>query len=127
MAANRLAILTLALLAACGGDRGASMAADSLSRDLQRLPVDSSAMLSDQAGGHAGGRRPAAPAGGQAEGEAQAQARSRPPRPRRSRSVAARAAGDDDGPRDQLEDGQARRDRDRRPSRATSRTPPGAW
>jgi hypothetical protein len=49
MAANRLAILTLALLAACGGDRGASMAADSLSRDLQRLPVDSSATFSDQA------------------------------------------------------------------------------
>ena len=49
MAANRLAILTLALLAACGGDRSASMAADSLSRDLQRLPVDSSAMFSDQA------------------------------------------------------------------------------
>jgi hypothetical protein len=50
MAANRLAILTLAVLAACGGDRGARMAADSLSRDLQRLPVDSSAILNDQAG-----------------------------------------------------------------------------
>lgn len=49
MAANRLAILTLALLAACGGDRDASMAADSLSRDLQRLPVDSSATFNDQA------------------------------------------------------------------------------
>lgn len=49
MAANRLAVLTLALLAACGGDRSASMAADSLSRDLQRLPVDSSATFSDQA------------------------------------------------------------------------------
>jgi hypothetical protein len=49
MAAKRLAVLTLALLAACGGDRAASMAADSLSRDLQRLPVDSSAVLSDQA------------------------------------------------------------------------------
>jgi len=49
MAANRLAILTLAVLAGCGGDRAASMAADSLSRDLQRLPVDSSALLSDQA------------------------------------------------------------------------------
>jgi hypothetical protein len=49
MAAKRLAILTLALMAGCGGDRGASMAADSLSRDLQRLPVDSSATLSDQA------------------------------------------------------------------------------
>jgi hypothetical protein len=50
MVVNRLAILTLAVLAGCGGDRGASMAADSLSRDLQRLPVDSSATLSDQAG-----------------------------------------------------------------------------
>jgi hypothetical protein len=49
MAAKRLAILTLALLAGCGGDRAASMAADSLSRDLQRLPVDSSAVLNDQA------------------------------------------------------------------------------
>ena len=49
MAAKRLAILTLAVRAGCGGDRGASMAADSLSRDLQRLPVDSSASLSDQA------------------------------------------------------------------------------
>jgi len=49
MAANRLAILTLAVLAGCGGDRAASMAADSLSRDLQRVPVDSSATLSDQA------------------------------------------------------------------------------
>jgi hypothetical protein len=49
MAAKRLALLTLALVAACGGDRAASMAADSLSRDLQRLPVDSSATLNDQA------------------------------------------------------------------------------
>ena len=49
MSANRLEILTLAVLAGCGGDRAASMAADSLSRDLQRLPVDSSALLSDQA------------------------------------------------------------------------------
>ena len=49
MAAKRLAILTLALMAGCGGDRAASMAADSLSRDLQRLPVDSSATLNDRA------------------------------------------------------------------------------
>src|SRR5215207_5635811 len=49
MSANRLAFLTLALLAGCGGDRAASMAADSLSRDLQRIPVDSSALLNDQA------------------------------------------------------------------------------
>ncbi len=50
MVTKRLAVLTLAVLAGCGGDRGASMAADSLSRDLQRLPVDSSAVLSDQSG-----------------------------------------------------------------------------
>ena len=50
MAAKRLAILALALAAGCGGDHGAQLAADSLSRDLQRLPVDSSAVLSDQAG-----------------------------------------------------------------------------
>jgi len=49
MAVKRLAVLTLAVLAGCGGDRAASMAADSLSRDLQRLPVDSSAVLNDQA------------------------------------------------------------------------------
>ncbi|HEX3274413.1 MAG TPA: hypothetical protein VHR43_06130 [Gemmatimonadales bacterium] len=60
MAPNRLAILTLAVLAGCGGDRGTTMAADSLSRDLQRLPVDSSATLSDQAG--ATPVMPAAPA-----------------------------------------------------------------
>jgi hypothetical protein len=62
MAANRLAILALAVLAACGGDRNASMAADSLSRDLQRLPVDSSATLSDQAGATPVHSAPAAPA-----------------------------------------------------------------
>jgi hypothetical protein len=50
MAAKRLAILALALAAGCGGDHSAQMAADSLSRDLQRVPVDSSAILSDQAG-----------------------------------------------------------------------------
>ncbi len=48
MATNRLALITLAVLAGCGGDHGSSIAADSLSRDLQRLPVDSSATLSDQ-------------------------------------------------------------------------------
>jgi len=48
MATKRLALLTLAVLAGCGGDHGSSIAADSLSRDLQRLPVDSSAALNDQ-------------------------------------------------------------------------------
>jgi hypothetical protein len=48
MSAKRLAMLTLTILAGCGGDRGASLAADSLSRDLQRVPADSSAELNDR-------------------------------------------------------------------------------
>jgi hypothetical protein len=36
------------MLAGCGGGSGDHAAADSLSRDLQRLPVDSSAVLADQ-------------------------------------------------------------------------------
>jgi len=48
MASNRLAILTLAVLAGCGGERGSSEAANDLSRDLQRVPVDSSATLGDR-------------------------------------------------------------------------------
>ncbi len=51
MAAKRLAILTLAVVAGCGGQGGESTVADSLSRDLQRLPVDSSAVLNDRVGG----------------------------------------------------------------------------
>jgi hypothetical protein len=47
MAAKRLALLTLAILSGCGGGAGDQAAADSLSRDLQRLPVDSSAILDD--------------------------------------------------------------------------------
>jgi hypothetical protein len=48
MSAKRLAVLTLTILAGCGGERGTSLAADSLSRDLQRVPVDSSAELNDR-------------------------------------------------------------------------------
>lgn len=47
MASNRLAFLTLAVLAGCGGERGSSEAANELSRDLQRVPLDSSATLGD--------------------------------------------------------------------------------
>jgi hypothetical protein len=48
MAAKRLSLLTLAILSGCGGGGGDRAAADSLSRDLQRLPVDSSSTLNDQ-------------------------------------------------------------------------------
>ncbi|HUF34672.1 MAG TPA: hypothetical protein VMN37_01920 [Gemmatimonadales bacterium] len=48
MAAKHLSLLTLAVLAGCGGGSGADRAAaDSLTRDLQLLPVDSSAVLDD--------------------------------------------------------------------------------
>jgi hypothetical protein len=49
MAAKRLAILAVTLLAACGGEGRQSIAADSLSRDLQLAPADSSAELGDYA------------------------------------------------------------------------------
>jgi hypothetical protein len=49
MAAKRLAILAVTLLAACGGEGRDSIAADSLSRDLQLAPADSSAELGDYA------------------------------------------------------------------------------
>ncbi len=48
MASNRLAILTLAALLGCSGEHGSNEAANELSRDLQRVPVDSSATLADR-------------------------------------------------------------------------------
>ena len=62
MAAKRLTVLALALVAGCGGDRNASMAADSLSRDLQRLEVDSAVVLNDQAAATPVAAPPARPA-----------------------------------------------------------------
>ena len=47
MAAKRLSLLALAILSGCGGGGGDRAAADSLSRDLQMVPVDSSAPLDD--------------------------------------------------------------------------------
>ena len=49
MAGNRLVLLTLALLAGCGGDKGKSSLIDESDRDLQRPGVDASAPLNDQA------------------------------------------------------------------------------
>ena len=49
MSRTMIAALTLAALAACGqGDRGETATADSLSRDLQLAPVDTSAELNDR-------------------------------------------------------------------------------
>src|SRR5687768_861196 len=49
MSRMMIAALTLAAVAACGrGDRGDTAAADSLSRDLQLAPVDTSAELNDR-------------------------------------------------------------------------------
>jgi hypothetical protein len=47
MAGNRLVLLTLALLAGCGGDKGGSSLADDSDRDLQRPSVDANAPLND--------------------------------------------------------------------------------
>ena len=98
MSRTMLAALTLLAVAACGrGDKREVASADSLSRDLQLAPVDTTAALNDRPSadtadgraGHAGPR-----AGAQAGAEAQAQAdaapapapagsggRSRPPAP----------------------------------------------
>jgi hypothetical protein len=48
MASNRLVILALAALAGCGGESAGGEAAKDLTRDLQRVPVDSSATLADR-------------------------------------------------------------------------------
>ena len=48
MAANRLAIMTLALLAACGSQPDGRAAGDDSSRDLQRPAVDASAPMGDR-------------------------------------------------------------------------------
>jgi hypothetical protein len=55
MAGNRLVLLTLALLAGCGGKGDDAAAGDDSTRDLQRPAVDASAPLND---------RPAKPAAG---------------------------------------------------------------
>jgi uncharacterized protein YfiM (DUF2279 family) len=48
MAGNRLALLALALLAACGGDSAGDKLASDQDRDLQRPAVDASAPLDDR-------------------------------------------------------------------------------
>ena len=48
MAGNRMVLLTLALLAGCGGDKDGAAAGDDSARDLQRPAVDASAPLNDR-------------------------------------------------------------------------------
>jgi hypothetical protein len=62
MSRMMIAALTLAAVAACGrGDKGDTAAADSLSRDLQLAPVDTSAELNDRPTATAEPRTPAKP------------------------------------------------------------------
>ena len=60
MAAKRLSLFAVTLLAACVGESPDKMAADSLTRDLQRIPADSSAVLDDRPEAPAAPARPAA-------------------------------------------------------------------
>lgn len=48
MVRNRLVLLTLALLAGCGGERGDAAARDGSPRDLQRPAVDASSPMNDR-------------------------------------------------------------------------------
>ena len=94
---SMLAALTLLAVAACGrGDKRDVASADSLSRDLQLAPVDTTAPLNDRPsadtarrGGTAPAPAPGPPqAGGQAEAQAQAQAQAAAPAPTPRRPVA---------------------------------------
>jgi hypothetical protein len=87
MSRTMIAVLTLAAVAACGGgDRRDTAAADSLSRDLQLAPVDTTAELND---------RPTAsvpaPAAGTPAKPIRPAATSRPASPSPSASTPARA------------------------------------
>jgi hypothetical protein len=62
MSRTMIAVLTLAAVAACGqGDRRDAAAADSLSRDLQLAPVDTTAVLNDQPSASASAPAPRTP------------------------------------------------------------------
>ena len=73
MAGNRLVLLTLALLAGCGGDKGKSSLIDDSDRDLQRPGVDASAPLNDQ------GSKPAAKSSTKTASKPAAKRPQRPP------------------------------------------------
>lgn len=89
MARKPLTLFMLAVLAGCGGERANTAAADSLSRDLQRLPSDSTAELADRpAMRQPAASRPAPKAAPKARVTAKAK-----PRPAPSPAVRSLAAG----------------------------------
>jgi len=58
MVGNRLALLAMALLVGCGGERDGGAAGDGSTRDLQRPAVDASAPMNDR-GSRAAAKKPA--------------------------------------------------------------------
>jgi hypothetical protein len=88
-----IAALTLAAVAACGrGDRGDTAAADSLSRDLQLAPVDTTAVLNDRPAASTpapAARTPTKPSRPAASPTAAAPAPAPAPAPAASRGLAA--------------------------------------
>jgi hypothetical protein len=93
MSRTMIAALTLAAVAACGrGDGGDTAAADSLSRDLQLAPVDTTAVLNDRPAASTpapAARTPAKPSRPAASPTAAAPAPAPAPAPAASRGLAA--------------------------------------
>jgi hypothetical protein len=93
MSRTMIAALTLAAVAACGrGDGGDTAAADSLSRDLQLAPVDTTAVLNDRPAASTpapAARTPAKPSRPAASPTAAAPAPAPTPAPAASRGLAA--------------------------------------
>ena len=90
MSRTMIAALTLAAVAACGrGDGGDTAAADSLSRDLQLAPVDTTAVLNDRPAAAPAARTPAKPSRPAASPTAAAPAPAPAPAPTASRGLPA--------------------------------------
>ena len=88
MSRTMIAALTLVAVAACGGgDRGDTATADSLSRDLQLAPVDTTAALNDRPNASAPSAAPRTPA--RTNRPATPAAQTRPSAPAAPRALAA--------------------------------------
>ncbi len=145
MSRTRLAALTLLALAACGrGEKSDVASADSLNRDLQLAPVDTTAELNDQPGADTATVATATPAPAPApKPAAEAQAQAETGRPGagpggRGTGRAGTGAGSERPRRRHHLLGQRRTPRSARtrtrwvtrsrpPWRRTSRTLPGGW